>query len=70
MPRVSLLLARMPDPSALVSDQPMCFNIAAVESRLPLRCDNSWSSGFDQTAARQDRLHVGLPLRPNLVIDC
>jgi hypothetical protein len=30
--------ARQPKPSALVLNEPDCFKIGAIESRLPLRC--------------------------------
>ncbi len=35
--RALLLLTRQPQPPPLVPDQPSCFNIADIESRLPLR---------------------------------
>lgn len=38
--RSSLFLTRQPEPPALVPDQPSCFNIADIESRLPLRSSN------------------------------
>jgi hypothetical protein len=62
-------LARQPDPSPLVAYQPVCFNIGDIESRLPLRSDNSRRVIRDLPLARQNRLDVWLPSRLRLELN-